>query len=66
MNKTQLDRRAIIKAMLLGSAAPWVLNSKAFAASSCDDHVVRVGTIVAPDSMNPFATWSSYYPTVYT
>ncbi|MER9032842.1 ABC transporter substrate-binding protein, partial [Mesorhizobium sp. M0674] len=27
---------------------------------------VRVGTIVAPDSMNPFATWSSYYPTVYT
>ncbi|WP_027163739.1 ABC transporter substrate-binding protein [Mesorhizobium sp. WSM1293] len=66
MNKLQLNRRAIIKAMLLGSAAPWVLTSKSFAASSCEDHLVRVGTVVAPDTMNPFATWSSFYPTIYT
>ncbi|WP_031215206.1 peptide ABC transporter substrate-binding protein [Mesorhizobium sp. LSJC285A00] len=66
MNRLPLNRRSIVKAMLLGSAAPWVLNFQAFAASSCDDHIVRVGTIVAPDSMNPFATWSSYYPLCYT
>ncbi|MER8716254.1 ABC transporter substrate-binding protein [Mesorhizobium sp. M1295] len=66
MNKLPLDRRAIIKAMLLGSVAPWVMSSRALAASSCDDHVVRVGAIIAPDTMNPFATWSSFYPLIYT
>ncbi|RWI47926.1 MAG: ABC transporter substrate-binding protein [Mesorhizobium sp.] len=52
--------------MLAGSAASWIMRSTALAASSCDDHVVRVGAIVSPDTMNPFATWSSFWPTIYT
>ncbi|RVC79737.1 ABC transporter substrate-binding protein [Mesorhizobium sp. M2A.F.Ca.ET.046.02.1.1] len=52
--------------MLLGSAAAWVLNSKAFAASSCDDHIVRIAAIIAPDTMNPFATWAAPWPTFFT
>ncbi|SJM30111.1 ABC transporter substrate-binding protein [Mesorhizobium delmotii] len=65
MDEGSLNRRAVIKAMLLGSAAPWIMSSTALA-SSCDDHIVRVGGIFAPDSMNPFATWSSFLPTVFT
>lgn len=48
MGKWQLSRRAALKTLFLGSAAPWVMNSGAFAASSCDDHVLRVGGIFAP------------------
>ncbi|WP_404926402.1 ABC transporter substrate-binding protein [Mesorhizobium sp. ORM16] len=65
MNVLPLSRRALMKAMLVGSAAPLVMHSRALA-SSCDDHVVRLGGIVAPDTMNPFATWSSYWPLVFT
>lgn len=66
MNKWPLNRRATLKAMLAMSAAPWVMNSRAFAAPSCDDHVVRVAGAGAPDSMNPFATWASFWPTCMT
>ncbi|TIN31905.1 MAG: ABC transporter substrate-binding protein [Mesorhizobium sp.] len=66
MNKWPLSRRALMKAMLLGTAAPWAMWSKGFAASSCGDHIVRIGGIVAPDTLNPFATWSSYWPTFFS
>jgi len=65
MNEWSLSRRSMVKAMLLGSSAPWLLNSTAFA-GSCDDHVVRLGVTSSPDSMNPFATWASFAPTAYT
>ncbi|MER8640429.1 ABC transporter substrate-binding protein [Mesorhizobium sp. M1365] len=65
MNEWSISRRAIVKALLVGSAAPWVMNSRAFA-SSCKDHIVRVGSMGAPDSLNPFATWSSFWPLVFT
>ncbi|MER9275504.1 ABC transporter substrate-binding protein [Mesorhizobium sp. M0643] len=64
MEKWQVSRRAALKTMLAGSAAPFFMRSTAFAAS-CSDFV-RVGAIVAPDTMNPFATWASFYPTVFT
>ncbi|THK35211.1 ABC transporter substrate-binding protein [Ensifer sp. MPMI2T] len=51
--------------MLIGSATPWIISSKALA-SSCGDHIVRLAAIAAPDTMNPFATWSSFWPTVFT
>ena|GEM_PF-5755999 len=41
MNEWSLNRRSVVKVMLLGSAAPWLLNSTAFA-GSCDVHVVRL------------------------
>lgn len=65
MNKLQLNRRAVINAMLLGSAAPWVLNSRAFAAS-CGDGIVRIGAIFSPDTLNPFASWSNFWPLAFT
>ncbi|MFC3320562.1 ABC transporter substrate-binding protein [Mesorhizobium cantuariense] len=64
MNEWPLSRRAVMKAMLVASAAPWVVHSRALA-SSCDDHVVRLGGIIAPDTLNPFATWSSFWPMVF-
>ncbi|MBT1158628.1 ABC transporter substrate-binding protein [Aminobacter anthyllidis] len=66
MNKWPFSRRAVVKAMLLGSAAPWVMSSKVFASSSCDDHIVRIAAIAAPDSLNPFATSSSFWPLIFT
>ncbi|MER9586652.1 ABC transporter substrate-binding protein [Mesorhizobium sp. M0276] len=66
MNNWSLDRRAVLKAMLLGTAAPWSLCSRAFAESSCDDHIVRVGAISAPDTLNPFASWGNWWPLVFT
>ncbi|MER8634079.1 ABC transporter substrate-binding protein [Mesorhizobium opportunistum] len=61
-----LNRRALAKALLVGAAvSPFVLRSRAFA-SSCDDHIVRIASIGAPDTMNPFATWSSSWPTYFT
>lgn len=65
MNNLPLNRRAVVKAMLLGTAAPWVLNSKAFA-SSCEDKIVRIAATVAPDTLNPFATWGNFWPLVFT
>ncbi|RWQ34849.1 MAG: ABC transporter substrate-binding protein [Mesorhizobium sp.] len=65
MNGLLIGRRAIMKAMLVGSAAPWIMSSKALA-SSCDDHIVRVASMTAPDSMNPFASSSSFWPLVFT
>ncbi|PBB22351.1 ABC transporter substrate-binding protein [Mesorhizobium sp. WSM4307] len=65
MNEWSLNRRSVVKAMLLGSAAPWLLNSTAFA-GSCADHVVRLGATASPDTMNPFATWGSWWPTAFT
>ncbi|BCH34953.1 peptide ABC transporter substrate-binding protein [Mesorhizobium sp. L-8-10] len=59
-----ISRRAALKTILAGSAAPFVMQSAAFAAA-CNS-VVRIGAIVAPDSLNPFATWSSFWPTVFT
>ncbi|MER9594088.1 ABC transporter substrate-binding protein [Mesorhizobium sp. M0244] len=64
MNRMPVNRRAALKTLLAGSAAPFVIRSAAFAAS-CDG-VVRVGAIAAPDTLNPFATWGSYWPTGYT
>ncbi|MER9690188.1 ABC transporter substrate-binding protein [Mesorhizobium sp. M0139] len=64
MNNWKVSRRAALKTLLLGSAAPLVLRSAAFAAS-CDG-IVRYGTTIAPDSMNPFATWSSFWPLAFT
>ncbi|MER9319059.1 peptide ABC transporter substrate-binding protein [Mesorhizobium sp. M0659] len=66
MDKCTLSRRAAMKAILAGSAATWIMRSTAFAASSCDDHIVRFAGIVAPDTMNPFATWGAFWPTVFT
>lgn len=65
MDKWQFNRRTALKAMLAGSAAPWIMNSKAFA-SSCDDHIVRVGGIIAPDTLNPFASFSNWWPLIYS
>ncbi|MER9020626.1 ABC transporter substrate-binding protein [Mesorhizobium sp. M0898] len=65
MNEGSLSRRSVVKAMLLGSAAPWVLNSSAFA-GSCDDHIARLGATSSPGSMNPFSTWGSFWPTAFT
>ncbi|UIJ91715.1 ABC transporter substrate-binding protein (plasmid) [Sinorhizobium meliloti] len=65
MKEWSLNRRSVVKAMLLGSAAPWLLNSTAFA-GSCGDHIVRLGATASPDTMNPFATWSSWWPTAFT
>lgn len=58
MNGWLVSRRAIVKTMLLASAASWVTRSGAFA-SSCGDHIVRFGGVLAPDTMNPFASWAS-------
>lgn len=64
MTDSSLSRRTIMKAILAGSAAPFVLGSAA-ASSSCET-VVRFAAITAPDSMNPFATWGSFWPTCFT
>jgi peptide/nickel transport system substrate-binding protein len=62
MSQHSHSRRALMKAMLAISAAPWVINSSAFA-SSCDDHILRIGGLGdGPDSMNPFATWGAFWP----
>ncbi|MCW0002283.1 ABC transporter substrate-binding protein [Pararhizobium sp. YC-54] len=66
MLKLPLSRRVIVKALLLGSAAPWVITSRGFAATSCEDHIVRIASVAAPDTMNPFATWSSFWPLAFT
>ncbi|MER9159325.1 peptide ABC transporter substrate-binding protein [Mesorhizobium sp. M0778] len=65
MDKWPLSRRAVMKAMLLGSTAPFFLGSDAFA-SSCDDHIVRIGCMYAPDTLNPFATWGAAWPTFFS
>ncbi|RUV68583.1 ABC transporter substrate-binding protein [Mesorhizobium sp. M5C.F.Cr.IN.023.01.1.1] len=62
MNKWIISRRAAVKSLAVGLAAPWVTPSKAFAASSCDDHIVRLGAVLSPDTANPFATWQSWWP----
>ncbi|RWP24494.1 ABC transporter substrate-binding protein [Mesorhizobium sp.] len=66
MDRWLLSRRTALKAMLLGSAAPWGMCSRAFGASSCGDHIVRVGAVTAPDSLNPFATSSSWWPLCFS
>ncbi|MER8804839.1 ABC transporter substrate-binding protein [Mesorhizobium sp. M0998] len=65
MNNWSLNRRALMKTMMLASAAPLVVGSRAFA-SSCDDHIVRLGGAIAPDTLNPFASWNSFWPWVFT
>ncbi|OBQ86472.1 ABC transporter substrate-binding protein [Mesorhizobium sp. WSM3873] len=65
MNNWSLSRRAVIEAMLVSSAAPWLLNSTAMA-SSCSNQIVRIAAIWAADTMNPFATWDSFWPTAFT
>ncbi|RVD74297.1 ABC transporter substrate-binding protein [Mesorhizobium sp.] len=59
------SRRTVVQALLGASAAPYVMHSKAFA-SSCGDHTVRLGGVIAPDTLNPFATYSSFWPLVFT
>ncbi|RWP12748.1 MAG: ABC transporter substrate-binding protein [Mesorhizobium sp.] len=66
MDDWPFRRRAVVKAMLLGSAVPCVLSSRAFAALSCDGHIVRMGANVSPDTLNPFASYSNWWPLVYT
>jgi len=65
MNEWSLSRRSVVKAMLLGSAAPWLFDSAAFA-GSCGDHIVRVGASASPDTMNPFASWGLFWPATFT
>jgi peptide/nickel transport system substrate-binding protein len=65
MSDTTLSRRSVMKAMMLGSAVPWTFRS-ALAGTSCSDHIVRVGGVIAPDTMNPFASWSNWWPLAYT
>ncbi|MER9178581.1 ABC transporter substrate-binding protein [Mesorhizobium sp. M0955] len=65
MNKWSLSRRTLVKTLLAGSATHFGINSRALA-SSCDDHIVRLGGIAAPDTLNPFATWSSWWPLAFT
>ncbi|MER8970700.1 ABC transporter substrate-binding protein [Mesorhizobium sp. M0808] len=65
MNKLPFNRRAVMKAMLLGSAAPWALNSRVFAAS-CGNLIVRIGAIFAPDTLNPFASWNIIWPLAFS
>ncbi|RWM75101.1 ABC transporter substrate-binding protein [Mesorhizobium sp.] len=65
MNQWSLSRRAVVKAVLMGSAMPLILNSRGFA-GSCDDHIVRIASTSSPDTMNIFATWSSGWPTYLT
>ncbi|MDW9776376.1 ABC transporter [Sinorhizobium meliloti] len=67
MQDFYFNRRFVLKALLAGTAAPFIASSHAFAASvSCSDQIVRVAGIAAPDTMNPFATWSSFWPTTFT
>jgi peptide/nickel transport system substrate-binding protein len=63
MNEYPISRRAFAKAMLATLSALGMVGSRAFASQSCGDHIVRIGTTTAPDSMNPFATWSAFWPT---
>lgn len=65
MSNFHLNRRAVIEATLLGTAPLCALNSRAFAAS-CDDHIVRIGAITSPDTLNPFASWGNFWPLEFT
>ncbi|MES0183276.1 ABC transporter substrate-binding protein [Mesorhizobium sp. C386A] len=60
------SRRAALKTILAGSAATWIFTLRGFAASSCEDHIVRIAGVVRPDTLNPFATWASFWPTTFT
>ncbi|MER9134474.1 ABC transporter substrate-binding protein [Mesorhizobium sp. M0768] len=64
MKKSNFSRRAALKTMLMGSAAPLVLRSTAFAASC--DNIVRIGTTSSPASLNPFAGWGVVTPLWFT
>ncbi|MDX1085262.1 ABC transporter substrate-binding protein [Sinorhizobium meliloti] len=67
MEDFYFNRRAVLKALLAGTAASFIASSHALAASvSCSDQIVRVAGIAAPDTMNPFATWASFWPTTFT
>ncbi|RVQ55033.1 ABC transporter substrate-binding protein [Sinorhizobium meliloti] len=67
MEDLNFNRRFVLKALLAGPAASFIASSKALAASvSCSDQIVRVAGLAAPDSMNPFATWTSFWPTTFT
>lgn len=65
MNIPTFSRRRALQALAAASTTPWLLSTRSHA-SSCDDGIVRMGAIVAPDSLNPFATWGSFWPTVFT
>ncbi|MER9645196.1 peptide ABC transporter substrate-binding protein [Mesorhizobium sp. M0239] len=62
MDKLPLNRRAVVTSLLAASAAPWVMGSRALAASSCGDHIVRLGSVNTPDTMSPFASSSNWWP----
>ncbi|WP_247377692.1 ABC transporter substrate-binding protein [Bradyrhizobium sp. 173] len=64
-NQRHSSRRSVLKGFLASSTVSW-LGSKAFASSSCGDHIVRLGGVVAPRTLNPFASWTAFYPLVYT
>lgn len=67
MEDFYFNRRFVLKALLAGTAAPFIASSHALAASvSCSDQIVRVAGIAAPDTLNPFATWASFWPTTFT
>ncbi|MER9216842.1 peptide ABC transporter substrate-binding protein [Mesorhizobium sp. M0663] len=65
MNSRLLNRRTVVKAVLLGSVSSWLIGTRTFALS-CGDQIVRIGGAVAPDSMNPFATYGAFYPLFLT
>ncbi len=67
MEDFYFSRRIVLKALLAGTATSFIASSHALAASaSCSDKIVRVAGIAAPDTMNPFATWGSFWPTTFT
>ncbi|WP_028055469.1 ABC transporter substrate-binding protein [Sinorhizobium medicae] len=65
MYKWEVDRRAVLKLALWGAAAPLLVATRA-SASSCTDQIVRVGAIVAPDTLNPFASSGVFWPLCFT
>lgn len=65
MSEWSTRRRSVVNAILIASAAPWLLNSRAFA-ESCDDQILRIGGATSPDTLNPFATWGGFWPQTFT
>ncbi|WP_373414995.1 ABC transporter substrate-binding protein [Ensifer aridi] len=64
MDTWSINRRTVMKAILLGSVAPWVGSSAALA-GSCSDNIIRLAGVVVPDTMNPFASWANFWPLVF-
>jgi peptide/nickel transport system substrate-binding protein len=62
MNRLPLSRRQVMHAL---GAASLGFAGMPRAAKAADDHLVRFGYVAAPDSLNPFATYGSFWPTSF-